>query len=162
MDRTEQYSEGVPADQVILSKFRQVFHWPLIRTNREQSKFWPGFLEYKGSPWTHVCDPLTYLSDGEIDEHTYAEFIYFHDFTQKFLFPRGDAPAYLLFTRSDVKTVQASIGGIEWTFDVERHSMHLFETGAAILTLELVWRQADGERLTLADAQRIIDYLRRS
>lgn len=160
-----------PADQIALSAFRQVFQWPLILDpdREEPRRTFTAILEQerqkvdRDDKWKQD-DPLTYLtSDDPNDGGPYGEFIYFHDFTQRFLYPQVNGGAFDLFRREDIKFLRAEIVETTHVFTVERLTLHLFRIGIAILTLELRWKESPNlEVLNLAEAQRIIDYLRRS
>lgn len=120
--------------------------------------------------------------------HDYAEFVYFYDFLQRMLFAdgRGVPPEkrpVRLWRHVRVREIDVTVAfadgldlggrtsdGDQATFRaaVDRLSVHLFDSGAAIVTLEVDFglggRLADDGSLaplSLADALTICDHLRR-
>lgn len=118
------------------------------------------------------------LSD---EAHSYAEFVYFHDFVQSNLFgkqgERGDPPPVSLFRRRARLRLEAVIGGGEaerhFAASVERVNLYVYSTGAAMLVVEIdfgagpcVWSAGGGGRLerrpmSLADVLDFQDRFRR-
>ena len=163
-----------PARDIGVADFRLLFQLPLFLDSRD-AKVAPGWIAttrereraklMKSGLWTEVTDPPRY-PDGT----GFGAFVYFHDFVQQFLFPRkDDRGAFTLYQRTDLKHLSAmffvapKIPQARHDFAIDRLSLHLFEIGVAILTLELRWTGQDsGDALTLADTQRITDHLRRS
>lgn len=162
-----------PANTIAVSQFREVFQLPLVldtqdmdcvtrlsdhfnadlaRLNKRSAK----------NPWKPV-DPVNYLpASTDTDGGPYGEFVYFHDFTQKFLYPESEN-VFSLFERKDIAGLKARMNGRCHHFDVERLTLHMFPIGVAMLTFEISWTSCDEtERLFLSDCQTIIDYLRRS
>lgn len=170
------------SSEIPVKFFRQIFHWPLIlsssqtsgKSSRQRIRHICETLDHgssEGGGWQPVPKPLGYPVDAAdgFDDSGYAEFTYFHDFVREFLYPTGDEGAFKLFERKDITALHAEIGDYEHVFKVDRLSLHLIDSGVAIMTLELTWQRAthaDLTRkpvtLTLAETQRIIDYLRRS
>ncbi len=122
--------------------------------------------------WREVADPLEYppaIEPKGTDSGGYGQFAYFHDFVQKFLFTKGDNPPFTLYQRTDIREFRLWLpggGGGEkpcHRFNVDRLSLHLFNFGTAIVTLELDWQgKAAKGPLNLAEVQNIIDHIRRT
>lgn len=120
--------------------------------------------------WKAVPDPLEYppaIDPKDTDSGGYGQFAYFHDFVQKFLFSKGDNPPFTLYERTDIREFHLWLpGGGEkpsHRFQVDRLSLHLFDFGTAIVTLELDWQgKAAKGPLNLAEVQDIIDHIRRT
>ncbi|WP_414897027.1 hypothetical protein [Rhodovulum sp. YEN HP10] len=165
-------SDHIPADRIPVNGFRLLFQWPLTLSAPPGTRFSDDWIARRlagtrraldtAPLWTRLDDPLDLLPPADdFDGGAYAEFAYFHDFTQSFLYPpKGKtAPAYDLYQRTDVTGLVARIadrGSFE--FAVRRHTLHLFRTGVAILSLEL---ELQGPAM-LADCQALIDHLRRT
>lgn len=159
-----------PADEIPLNSFRQIYHWPLIlepapeKGERVKTRIAKTREVLKSRGWAEK-DPLGYppKSTEGADGGGYSEFVYFHDFVQKFLYSPGGKGGFSLHERKDITGLKAKIGDHEYEFRVDRLSLHLFDMGVAMLTLEIIWTNTEGKlRLTLAEAQKITDYLRRS
>lgn len=178
--------DKIPTAQKIgVKDLALLYQWPLMmelpsgthpttaEINREFGKTLEAFTKQAGNTWT-VADPATFLSAGADDciPHDYQEYVYFHDFTQKFLYPLksepglegAEAPTFYLFENKSRKVLSADIHTGEskqqFDFDIRRNTVHLFPLGVAVVTVELAL--AEGQKLNLAQAQNIIDYLRRS
>lgn len=148
---------------------------------------------------THAEARLRPEKDVSKDEraHSYAEFVYFYDFLQHTLFAHGgrrrpDERPIRLWRHTRLEEIEFTLAvpddldmGGRKTKDetatyravVDRLSVHLFDSGAAIVTLEVDFGEAarlvterddDGhdrttlEPLLLSDAETIADHLRRS
>lgn len=74
----------------------------------------------------------------------YAEFVYFHDFGQRFLAPDADrhtalSASFHLFCRNDIRHVAVRMGtGRSHNLAVESCRLFLFRSGVAILAIEVV------------------------
>ena len=111
------------------------------------------------SVWNEVDDTLEHIVRPENrtpaeqsahDRAAYAEYTFFHDFIQRFLYTKQDSDEagrkqapFRLFRRSDVAFLDLTIadgqcgGDRVLRFHVERLSLYVFRTGVAILALEL-------------------------
>ena len=163
-------SETIPAAELPVALFRQIYHWPLI--SKSDEKFEPG------APWRKVEDPFTPLlsaeNEAEVEiQRTWAvqEFNYFHDAIQRFLYAKDASSdsGFTLYQRADLTTMEVAVGPVEsrrtHRFNIDRLSLHVFnvEPQVAMVTLELAWDCAvDGKPLMLADMQTLIDHTRRS
>lgn len=158
-----------PASDIAVADFRLLFQWPLIWAPANGKAFDRDRLhrDLTREKWEHVPDPLKLLAE----DPSYEEFIYFHDFTQDFLFPRGTRgkptdESFRLYRREDIARLVAVLpdpaGGkaFDLTFVVDRLTLHVFDLGVAVMTLEL--RCEPAGPLTLAQCQTAIDRLRRS
>lgn len=145
--------------------------------------------------WTQIDDPLLHIprpdgatgaADGaksekpesaaleqaRHDARAYAEYAYFHDFVQHFLFKapaedRQEPPAFRLFQRKGVSGLRATIRdeGRErsFQFSVPRINLYLLDVGVAMLAVELHWSHSEtSATLTLADVLALNDRLRRA
>ena len=187
---------------VSIAEFRQILIWPLALSDpdhndnlgvaeiiRQEAARLDREHMFDGvaATWQRVPDPLFHLK-MEVGEpqgpdvkrqEPYAEFAYFHDFVQRFLYPdrqkhlSGEA-AFHLFQRSDIRGVQADIGTLTFAFRVERCNLYLFRTGVAILVLEITSKggtvaesvpdtsiRANGKSLTLEHVLLFQDCFRR-
>lgn len=154
-----------------------------------------------GTPWDNKIDDLldhappprhTLPGDTggpdferEMDEaQHYAEFVYFHDFVQRMIFHRRTANGeawtpFTLHARKDIAKVEFDIGlsrgSGRFVADVKRCNLYLFDTGAAVLALEIdfgltptvVDLDQGGDPtsphpMTLADVQTFADHARRA
>ncbi len=182
------------AEKTGVKAFRLILQWPLVlddagnlsaRQADDGGRDWiAGRLKttrraLAGSGvWAPVRDVLNYpvgIAPRDTDGGGYAQFAYFHDFAQDFLFPRPDAPdrAFDLYERTDLAGFEVLPDGTRagaHLFEIDRLSLHLFDVGSAVVTLELNWTGRgccdDGSKpetpLTLADCQTLIDLIRRS
>ena len=163
-----------PASEIPVAAFRQIFQWPLVlRIDREAGPATDGIAWHvdntaeelaKAAPfWTEIDDPLFSPDDATV-RGSYEEFVYFHDFTQRFLYPTPEdaPPVFRLWTSRYIRWIEADVGGRTHRFSVDRLTLHLFRLGAAVLTLEVASQPPSGRPLSLADVQTVIDRLRRS
>jgi hypothetical protein len=136
-------------------EYRQILLWPLeivqpeslddlakVATKIES-------FQYKGNdaqlvqPWHRLSDPWNRDTGDERDH--YAEFLYFHPFVQRFLYPAtGDreAGAFITLQRTDVARVRVTLGAdvdheTETILHVDRVHLYLFSTQIAILVVEI-------------------------
>lgn len=145
---TPETTDHPPADQIAVSAFRQIFHWPLSLAKPERPRDTINDIAAAlGAKWEKV----TARPDA------YEEGVYFHDTVQQFLYPR-ESNERQTFARYDLKELCLTIGGKAHGFKVERLTLDLFAFGAAVVTLEIV-ANAPG---TLAEVQTIIDHGRRA
>ena len=113
----------------------------------------------------------------EWENQSYAEFVYFHDFVQSFLYQRKEEPQQLsnatppfhLFRRTDVcsATVAWKAPGQDHAaldLSIARMNLYLFRTGAAIFVAEFVTMPRVGETRSpsLAEIQDLHDLFRRA
>lgn len=91
----------------------------------------------------------------------YEEAVYFHDFIRAILYKKRDDIA--TYQQPDLVgmdvTLKTDEGPVTYCFKVLFNALHIYKTGAAILTLEL---QHTGDPLTLDQAQTLTDCLRRA
>ena len=144
-------------------------------------------LTEPGSPWTRIENRLRYLDppkDAVVDQDAYEEFVYFHPFAQRFLYGdpsefaadlAGERPPLRLFRRSDLKTLKVVVfskargAEVAFRFAIDRALLYVAETGHVLLVLEIAYdgREDDPSAphetsMTLADAQIVLDVLRRT
>ncbi len=156
--------ESLPATKILVSRFRQIHHLPLIWQGR--GRFVPATIREQlvAAGWAPIDDPLNALSEDskQPDPDVFNEYVYFHDFARKFLYPDGDAAPFQLFRRENPGGISAEFGNdCGWHgFEIVRLTLHLFRTGTIVITVETLH---DGKgNLTLAQVQTIIDHFRRS
>jgi len=104
-----------------------------------------------GGSWDPVPDLLDHIPasirPNKDAADTYAEFTYFHEFVQQFLFASDPSEAPLrLFRRSGIASVVAQYrkGGKPWRayeLAVERLNLYVAKAGIAILVIELAMPQ---------------------
>ncbi|MFZ1416713.1 MAG: hypothetical protein WAS73_19385 [Defluviicoccus sp.] len=142
--------------------------------------------------WQPVPDPVRHLPEdaqatgtGLVD--TYQEFVYFEPYVQRFLYgdptcPQDSTPVRL-YRRNDIEALDFAIPDREkqpdtwprYRLKVERLNLYVFDTGNAILVVELAFdaalaKQANRkapvpayrENLSLADSLTIVESLRRT
>ncbi|OIQ35225.1 MAG: hypothetical protein BM559_01545 [Roseobacter sp. MedPE-SWchi] len=164
--------KGTPATEIPVHQFRLLYQWPLILSpdggtpaiERERKSALQALR--KDANWS-IADPIDIVEadDTGYDGGPYGEFVYFHDFAQDFLYPKkGDERAsFILFERRDIEKLSATFDtgpqSFVLDFAVERLTLHMFDLGIAIVTLELTHQ---GPTITLDKAQTAIDYLRRT
>jgi len=126
--------------------------------------------------WEKVEDPLDHLApppDADAAailtnrKEAYAEFAYFHDFMQHFLYRKtgGEAgAAFHLFRRSDVKAVEVRFKAGEpvQSYCVRRLNLYVFPLGVAILVLELERELGKEKTCSLSQCMVFNDRFRRS
>jgi hypothetical protein len=207
------------AEEIDVSQFRQILIWPLgladissgddpadARHVRDKIDAQARRIDQKGKPWVRLKDPLEHamgrnapsasgekcppnLSD-EDKQKIHAEFVYFHDFVQSFLYALPDdasenkknnpAGAFHLFTHSTLEGVKIELPlrgqDCLLEFKVDRCNLYLFATGVAILALEISGVGANAVRslgknetepkiprnMALDDVQCFIDLFRRA
>ncbi|WP_128292285.1 hypothetical protein [Afifella aestuarii] len=153
-----------PAESIKVKQFRQIFFWPLTLADPPVKRVGEDVAKVRASlkdtAWK-PADPWTVQPDNNFGG-PYEEFVYFHDFVQRFLYDRREDGPISLFHRTDIRTLKATINGEIYSFNVELLTLHLFETGTAVLTLELVHEQEGDEKISLAQAQTTADQLRRA
>jgi hypothetical protein len=157
---------GQPADKINVRLFRQTLYWPLaLVAPPAQLDKDGGFvsavagqaqllesLAHAGSEWSRIDDPLQHipLTTPQDRRHAYAEFVYFHEFIQNFLYVSRLSPSnaegafdepFRLCRRMNIEHFDVSFtGGFEERsarFHVDRCLLYLFRTGVAILAVEL-------------------------
>lgn len=150
-------AELLPASAIKLKRFRTTLFWPLALDLSERDETAVADLVAEqahavGGPWTAVGDPLAHLGGPpEAVDDAYAEYVYFHDFVQYFLFrkqPPGEAPPFHLFRRDDIRGARVVLTPSEdrpndyrrFDMEVERLRLYVFRTGVAVLVVELADR----------------------
>ena len=176
-----------PDAAITLSEFRQILVWPLtIAFGDDASSGTRDIADLvKGEArrldgntiWKRVADPLYHVrretaplpADPKARQEAYAEFVYFHDFVQRFIYPKPedhrDGRTLLhLFERTDIASVRITqsteTSKLTVTLGVERCNLYLFPVGVAILALE-VTTAGTKRLLTLAEALHLQDGFRR-
>ncbi len=160
------------ASKIDVARFRLLFQWPLLveagpdHSVESQMQALHAALEADGH-WQQTDDPAAL--PGEPADSTarqrdvYQERVYFHDFVQRFLYPED--PAAKVWRNDHYKTLTATIRDGDdtslVTFDIRRLTLHPFQTGVAMISLELEHIPGDAP-LKLATVQNTIDQLRRS
>jgi len=158
------------ASDIPVGAFRLLYQWPLVFDPGAGGQAATDTFETEvarltaDTNWRPIPKPIEFPpKEGMRDGGGYGEFVYFHDFAQKFLYP-SEGGAFSLLERRDIASLKAGFyKDTEHEFSVERLTLHMFRLGIAVMTLELKWQcQSTGAPLMLAQAQRIIDHLRRS
>lgn len=152
-------TEAKAAD-IQVRALRQCFVWPLILAEPDKAEDW--FMSVgatmPGEGWRAVDDPLD-LIPPENGTGGYEEAVYFHDFVRDLLYARGQDAPMRVFRRDGMKRLVATVEGVRHPFAVETCALALHRSGVALLTLDL---RHDGDALSLAHAQTLIDRLRRA
>jgi hypothetical protein len=159
---------------------------PFTRSGRELVAELARLL--RGSHWTEVESRWLHLPEdetrrGDALAAAYAEFVYFEPYVQRFLFgdrdERPERAPVRLWRRTDVRAMDAAVrepggdGLACFRFRVDRLNLYLFDTGNAMLVLDLAFdpelarRLAEGHggtvgsEMSLAVAQTLHERLRR-
>lgn len=139
----------VPADQIPVAAFRQIFHWPLSLRNPDDPKAQIDRIARDlGADWVRV--------DSRPD--VYEEGVYFHDTVQAFLYPDSKSGERCTFARPGLTALSLTIDGKARAFKVSGLTLDLFAFGVAVITLEL---EAENPGM-LSAVQTVIDHARRA
>lgn len=157
----------------LIRHFREILLWPL-QISLERSRIPSGkevftaTLDRVGKPdsqWDPMDDYIR-RDSGSSEETAYAEFVYFHPFVRRFLYPshrsRIKRPLIAL-RRNDIKRVDIHLSSIasqieQYTLNVDRVHLYLFETSTALLVVEV----STTEPLTITTAEALLDQFRRA
>lgn len=166
-----------------VEEYRQILIWPLALAAGVETGFDHSIssavaeqvrrlVSDDAGPWKRVADPLFHirceLGEPAVCERQepYAEFVYFHDFVQRFLYPASDehdagkSPLQILY-RDDIGSLRITTSaGTAFELKVDRCNLYLFEMGVAVLAIE-VSLEAASRKMDLRDAILIEDELRR-
>ena len=182
-----------PANQIAVAQFSLILQWPLVLDANEVGN--GGFLSHSdairhelqctakslaNNGWVPVdgldmlnTEPAANLSDEERDglskkqtTQGYQEYVYFHDFLQRILYPKAEDKnvGVSIWSNSEYSRLAVNLP-VENSlpdclcFNIRRRTIHLYDFGCAMFTLEL---EHDGTHLTLDRVQRALDYMRRS
>ena len=135
-------------------EYRQILLWPLEITrpetlddlaalcNQIQSFRYTGNENQIVQPWNRLTDSWDRGTGDERER--YAEFLYFHPFVQRFLYPGADdfeAGAFIALERTDIARMRVALGKhsadeTETILHVDRVHLYLFGTQIAILVVE--------------------------
>ncbi|MBX3517848.1 MAG: hypothetical protein KF815_13000 [Rhodospirillales bacterium] len=194
----------LPATEIPVSLFRKILFIPFaIRTRGGADALVSGedlvgalsaVLDQQAGTkaWCQVSDPVRHLPEdaqatGTGLAEAYQEFVYFEPYVQRFLYgdpttPQAGAPVRL-YRRQDIRALDFAIPDWKvppetwprYRLRVERLNLYLFDTGNAILAVELAFdadlaRQANAaqvtpayrEQITLKEALDIVESLRRT
>ena len=175
MSQKTDESDKPHASEIPVAIFRQIHHWPLIQKNREVHPDLSLWIGGKCAPLDLMIDKGDQQDEARQDKIALQkkvaieEFNYFHDFIQRFLYTDGPDAAFDLYERKDITGMSVVLDGggkkpnEAHHFKVERLTLHMFKTGAVMVTLETVWTGCDRTKtLSLAQAQTLIDHTRRS
>lgn len=183
------------ANNIPVKFFRTTLFWPLAfdfkpdaseqapdggASKESPRAWWEGQkerLELTGV-WVGVDDTLEHipapagtspeqqLEAARYNARAYAEYTYFHDYVQQFLFNQAhsDTAPFLLFRRSDITGARVTIAHRgTFDFNVLRINLYLLKVGVAMIAVELEWRAStEKPALSLADAMSLNDQLRRA
>jgi|GEM_PF-3199512 len=167
--------QGVGSEEIRVARLRQIHHLPLV---------WKGDLAScpyydeqscraltSDGDWMPVTESIDLLDDAESEtRHVLAEQLYYHDFVRDFLHISDGKGEYKLFRRelqgvgagkAGLSLIFLGVGQVEFQveFEIARQTLHVFNAGIAILTVETIASRKSG--LTLAHTQTIIDDMRR-
>ena len=124
------------------NRFHEILFWPLELSAKQSLD--PGTVEEwialnsGGKPW-RLIDPYD-RGTTQSSELRYAEFLYFHPFVRRFLYPsETDAQHLRILGRDDVRGVQVRLGSgsFDGNLRVNRVHLYLFQTHVAILVVEV-------------------------
>lgn len=178
-----------PAEAIEVTLFRQILLVPFaIEAAGDEGRMASGrdrvaaiarslaepWHEVTASRWRHL--PGDAAAEGEALAEAYAELAYFEPAVQRYLFGRpgeeaAEAPIRL-WRRLDVRALDVTLGRGEaaerWNLRVDRLNLYLFDTGNAILAVELAFDPAmapqdgrAGAQPSLAAVMRLIERVRR-
>jgi hypothetical protein len=176
----------IASEAIKVAEFRQILMWPLaLDMAKAPSSETMASLVIREAEhlvreqqqlWRPVKDPLFHLqhevggkdSDPNHRQEPYAEFVYFHDFVQRFLYPKDAKPEQALlhlFRRTDIQGVRISqwvgSGMKEFTLKVDRCNLYLFPVGVAMLAVEVTSIADHPEGLLLSEVLYLQDTFRR-
>lgn len=185
-----------PASQIPVEQFTLILQWPLILVpdagdGSQSERIADGIRitrEALAKDWIEV-DGLDMLQDQALLSATgaaataarsneakasYGEFAYFHNFLQDVLYPRKGSGPVSIWSRNDksamtflLRTEKGKADDLQ-KYLIKRRTIHLFDIGCAMVSLELEW---DGPKdfgsdltptLALDRVQRALDFIRRS
>jgi hypothetical protein len=141
----------------IFQRYNQILIWPLEVLGVRIPGGGVKPFDFKANPFSSeniaiknpddIWHPVDYLrrEAGDHDNLLYAEYVYFHRFAQRFLYPGlKDKALFKIWKREDIGgVIIRPAGGLpEERFDVRRVHFYLFETQIAILVVEI---EADRE-----------------
>ncbi|MGR3271778.1 hypothetical protein DU478_05430 [Thalassococcus profundi] len=169
------------SQDIAVKQFRQIFTWPFVMSGKKSADEWfqacGKKLNGTGSKWVETS-PAKLMPDtarvGKGDENQadrnmseaadiltgfYEEAVYFHDFIRDSLYKKSDNVK--TYQRPSLKRIEFSFGDElgRQCFSIPFTALHLYRSGVAILTLELVHESGP---LTLAQCQTLVDRLRRA
>jgi hypothetical protein len=148
--------QGLRAADIPIASLRQCLIWPLALAEPDRAAAWfhAACAALPASGWEPVADPLD-LAAADNHAGAYEEAVYFHHFVRDLLYRGADSA---LFTRP-LRRLTAVVDDARRDFAVDLCALRLFRSGVAVLTLDLAH---DGPPLSLAQAQTVIDHLRRA
>ena len=172
------------AAQIEVARFRQIYTWPLVLQQRDRASNKESIIDAEfnvtiqalsapSSSWKEIVDLLNHLpgNDAADSGHSYAEFVYFHDYVQSVLFrPQQTKAPLRLFERKDVAHADVVLDqSRRFRLSVGRCNLYVFQNGTAILAIELDsggtpmchGPDSDSRRINLADVQDFADRARR-
>ena len=169
------------ADQIAVREFREILIWPLALESGDPVAATIDHLARSieadnASPWRRIHDPMDHIEPAPANTREsladqaqlYAEFVYFHDFIQQFLYQKQGAatPPFYLFQRNDIHHVLVTLSdGVSLRLDIERLNLYLFSFGVAFVVIEAAScgiPLQDGGKLTLDTVQTFMDEFRRA
>ena len=155
----------------MVERFHQILIWPLelvlpkqlqTQTVKQLANEIVDRSGGAGRPW-RVMEDLLDRRTTEDRDLRYAEFVYFHPFIQRVLYPSlEDAdPALAILYRDDVQDVEVILQNAEpaaLTMTVKRIHLYLFRSQTALLVVEV----SNQNELSIETAQQFADQFRRA
>ena len=152
-----------------IKQFREILFWTLEipclsdSKNQKQADDFERFFA-NGMHWQREHDLLARSDVNAEASSRYAEFVFFHPFVQRFLYPDQDAdkPPIRLYKREDIRCVTVSLdkpdGKICIELAVDRIHFYLFDHGVGILVMEVSYEK----HLPIGIVEDFIDCFRRA
>ena len=152
-----------------IKQFREILFWTLEipclsdSKNQKQAGDFERFFA-NGMHWQREHDLLARSDVNAEASSRYAEFVFFHPFVQRFLYPDQDAdkPPIRLYKREDIRCVTVSLdkpdGQICIELAVDRIHFYLFDHGVGILVMEVSYEK----HLPIGIVEDFIDCFRRA
>jgi len=172
------------AHGIAVADFSLILQWPLILCpshvpGQPLGEALAARLDATGADlrragWMQV-DGLSMLREGgdtdqKAADDSYAEFAYFHDVMQRVLYPQtghqGQGGPVTIWQHDGIERITFVLPAGDTpdslTFALRRRTIHLYDLGVAVVTMELVHLPDAAAPLTLARVQRALDFIRRS
>ncbi len=158
-----------PNEYPVVEQFREILIWPFEIANVpisvgdlcQRIELKKDGSNKSETSWVRIdtLDRGTTAGDKDLQ---YSEFVYFHPFVQRVLYPKQDAgkAPLIILARKDIESVTVTLGGEETplTLDVKRVHLYLFASQTGLLAVEVENRQP----LALSTVQQFADQFRRA
>lgn len=140
------------ASEIQIKAYRKILIWPLrhVETNHKTKVAPDNALIGLGKDakvWKEISDPLKHLSptcstEAVYDRDEYAEYVFFHPFIQRFLFPDPrECPVeerpMRVYSSEAVDRLRLKKGPVERELNIERLRFYTFTGNVSLFVMEL-------------------------